>query len=140
MTGVQIPMDVYESPREIVIIIPLGGVQKKSVEMYFEDYKFQSMTEAAIKLSMTTFGNSIIHYAVRPVVGSLIKSGVGATSETLGYVANSFLPGSGEIIKPVFSGAMNFLIPWTAAKITTVIAQNGLLCGADYVSDYLKAS
>ncbi len=39
MTGVQIPMDVYESPREIVIIIPLGGVQKKSVEMYFEDYK-----------------------------------------------------------------------------------------------------
>jgi HSP20 family molecular chaperone IbpA len=38
MSDVQIPMDVYESPREIVIIIPLGGVQKKSVEMYFEDY------------------------------------------------------------------------------------------------------
>ena len=32
-------MDVYESPREIVIVVPLGGVQKKSVEMYFDDYK-----------------------------------------------------------------------------------------------------
>ncbi len=39
MSGVQIPMDVYESPREIVIIVPLGWVQKKSVEMYFDDYK-----------------------------------------------------------------------------------------------------
>lgn len=32
-------MDVYESPRELVIMIPLGGVQKKSVELFFEDYK-----------------------------------------------------------------------------------------------------
>lgn len=39
MSAVQIPMDVYQSPREIVIIIPLGGVQKKSVEIYFEEYK-----------------------------------------------------------------------------------------------------
>jgi len=35
---ISIPMDVYTSPREIVIILPLGGVQKKSVEIYFEDY------------------------------------------------------------------------------------------------------
>lgn len=39
MSKVQIPMDVYESPREIVIMVPLGWVQKKSVEMYFDDYK-----------------------------------------------------------------------------------------------------
>lgn len=32
-------MDVYESPRELVIMIPLGWVQKKSVELFFEDYK-----------------------------------------------------------------------------------------------------
>lgn len=39
MASVQIPMDVYQSPRELVIIIPLGGVQKKSVEIFFEEYK-----------------------------------------------------------------------------------------------------
>ncbi len=39
MSSVQIPMDVYESPREIVIVVPLWGVQKKSVEMFFDDYK-----------------------------------------------------------------------------------------------------
>lgn len=35
----QIPIDLYESPKELLIIMPLGGVQKKSVEMYFDDYK-----------------------------------------------------------------------------------------------------
>src|SRR5437016_4091397 len=34
--SVQIPLDVYTSPREVVIIMPLGGVQKKSLEIFFE--------------------------------------------------------------------------------------------------------
>lgn len=39
MQNISIPMDIYESPREVVIIIPLGGVQKKSIELYFDDFK-----------------------------------------------------------------------------------------------------
>jgi len=36
MQAIGIPMDIYESPREIVIIIPLGWVDKKSIELYFD--------------------------------------------------------------------------------------------------------
>lgn len=32
-------MDIYESPREIVIVVPLGGVDKKSVELFFDDFQ-----------------------------------------------------------------------------------------------------
>lgn len=39
MSNISIPMDVYESPREIVIIMPLGWVDKKSIELYFDDFK-----------------------------------------------------------------------------------------------------
>lgn len=39
MQALSIPMDIYESPKEIVIMIPLGGVQKKSIELYFDDFK-----------------------------------------------------------------------------------------------------
>ncbi len=39
MTNIGIPMDIYESPREIVIIVPLGGVDKKSVELFFDDFQ-----------------------------------------------------------------------------------------------------
>lgn len=39
MSLVAIPIDIYESPREIVILMPLWGVDKKSIEVYFEDFK-----------------------------------------------------------------------------------------------------
>ncbi len=39
MANIGIPMDIYESPREIVMIIPLWGVDKKSVELYFDDFQ-----------------------------------------------------------------------------------------------------
>lgn len=39
MSSVAIPMDIYESPREIVILMPLWWVDKKSIELYFEDFK-----------------------------------------------------------------------------------------------------
>lgn len=35
MSVIQIPRDVYESPREVVIIMPLGGVNKKSLNIDF---------------------------------------------------------------------------------------------------------
>lgn len=35
MSTIQIPRDIYESPREVVIIMPLGGVQKKSLSIDF---------------------------------------------------------------------------------------------------------
>jgi HSP20 family molecular chaperone IbpA len=38
MHTIGIPTDIYESPREIVIIIPLGWVDKKTIELYFEDF------------------------------------------------------------------------------------------------------
>lgn len=38
MTDITIPMDMYESPREIVMLIPLGWVEKKSVEVYVDDF------------------------------------------------------------------------------------------------------
>jgi HSP20 family molecular chaperone IbpA len=34
-----IPYDMYESPQEVVIILPLGGVKKESVEVKIVDYK-----------------------------------------------------------------------------------------------------
>lgn len=34
-----IPFDVYESPQEIVILMPLGWVQKESLEIKIEDYR-----------------------------------------------------------------------------------------------------
>ncbi len=34
-----IPYDMYESPQEVVIILPLGGVKKESVEVKVEDYR-----------------------------------------------------------------------------------------------------
>jgi len=34
-----IPYDVYESPQEIVILIPLWGVNKKTVDVWLKDYK-----------------------------------------------------------------------------------------------------
>lgn len=36
---VDIPMDVYESWDEIVIVLPLGGVSKNSIEVYLEKTK-----------------------------------------------------------------------------------------------------
>jgi HSP20 family molecular chaperone IbpA len=39
MTKIDIPMDIYESARELVIIIPLAGVQRESLNMKLEDYK-----------------------------------------------------------------------------------------------------
>lgn len=34
-----IPYDMYESPQEIIVIVPLGGVSKDSLEIRIEDYK-----------------------------------------------------------------------------------------------------
>lgn len=34
-----IPYDMYESPQEVVIILPLGGVKKESVAVKIEDYR-----------------------------------------------------------------------------------------------------
>lgn len=39
MTKIDIPMDIYESAKELVVIIPLAGVDKKSLEMTMEDYR-----------------------------------------------------------------------------------------------------
>jgi len=37
--AVSIPTDIYESPKELVLIVPLWGVQKESVSLRIEDYK-----------------------------------------------------------------------------------------------------
>ena len=34
-----IPYDMYESPQEVIIIIPLGWVKKESVEVKIENYR-----------------------------------------------------------------------------------------------------
>ena len=34
-----IPYDMYESPQEVVIIVPLGWVKKESVEVKIENYR-----------------------------------------------------------------------------------------------------
>ena len=34
-----IPYDMYESPQEVIIVLPLGGVKKESVEVKIEDYR-----------------------------------------------------------------------------------------------------
>lgn len=39
MTKIDIPMDIHESQKELVVIIPLAGVDKKSLEMNMEDYR-----------------------------------------------------------------------------------------------------
>lgn len=35
----RIPYDVYESPQEIVILLPLGGVKKESIKLSIKDYR-----------------------------------------------------------------------------------------------------
>ena len=34
-----IPYDIYESPQEIVILLPLGGVDKSSIKLSIDDYR-----------------------------------------------------------------------------------------------------
>jgi HSP20 family molecular chaperone IbpA len=34
-----IPYDMYESPQEVIIVLPLGGVQKESIEVKIQDYR-----------------------------------------------------------------------------------------------------
>lgn len=34
-----IPYDMFQSPQEIVIIMPLGGIQKNSLKLSINDYK-----------------------------------------------------------------------------------------------------
>ena len=34
--NINIPLDVYESPEEIVIVFPLGGVKKESISIWLE--------------------------------------------------------------------------------------------------------
>ena len=36
---IDIPYDIYESPAEVVIIMPLGWVKKESLELKVEDYR-----------------------------------------------------------------------------------------------------
>jgi HSP20 family molecular chaperone IbpA len=34
-----IPYDLYESPQELVILLPLGGVRKESIVLEIKDYR-----------------------------------------------------------------------------------------------------
>ncbi|MDR2190644.1 MAG: hypothetical protein LBP53_05695 [Candidatus Peribacteria bacterium] len=34
-----VPYDMYESPQEVVIILPLGGVKKDSIAVKIEEYR-----------------------------------------------------------------------------------------------------
>ncbi|MFA7298105.1 MAG: Hsp20/alpha crystallin family protein [Candidatus Absconditabacterales bacterium] len=34
-----IPYDIYESPQEIVILLPLGGVKKETLKLSIKDYR-----------------------------------------------------------------------------------------------------
>ena len=36
---IDIPYDIYESPNEVVIIMPLWWVKKESLELKVEDYR-----------------------------------------------------------------------------------------------------
>lgn len=36
---IDIPYDIYESPAEVVIVMPLGWVKKESLELKVEDYR-----------------------------------------------------------------------------------------------------
>jgi len=35
----EIPFDVYESPQELVIVLPLGGVKKETIDLKIEEYR-----------------------------------------------------------------------------------------------------
>ncbi|MFA6256339.1 MAG: Hsp20/alpha crystallin family protein [Candidatus Absconditabacterales bacterium] len=35
----RIPYDIYESPQEIVILLPLGGVKKETLKLGIKDYR-----------------------------------------------------------------------------------------------------
>jgi HSP20 family molecular chaperone IbpA len=34
-----IPYDIYESPQELVLFLPLGGVKKESLTLSIKDYR-----------------------------------------------------------------------------------------------------
>ena len=37
----RIPYDIYESPQELLILMPLGGVKKESLSLEIKDYKLR---------------------------------------------------------------------------------------------------
>lgn len=39
MSKIDIPMDIYESSKELVIIIPLAGVDKNSLNIAMDEYR-----------------------------------------------------------------------------------------------------
>lgn len=53
-----IPYDIYESPEEIFIVIPLGGVNKNSLNLAIQDYKLH-ITGKREKLNIKTNLNPI---------------------------------------------------------------------------------
>lgn len=42
-----IPYDIYESPQELVLFLPLGGVKKESLTLSIKDYKLVIRGERA---------------------------------------------------------------------------------------------
>ncbi len=38
-SSINIPYDIYESPNEMVIIMPLGWVKKETVDIFIDDYR-----------------------------------------------------------------------------------------------------
>lgn len=36
-----IPYDIYESPQEIVIIMPLSGVKKETLKLHIKNYRLE---------------------------------------------------------------------------------------------------
>jgi len=36
---INIPYDIYESPNEMVVVMPLGGVKRESIDISIDDYR-----------------------------------------------------------------------------------------------------
>lgn len=54
-TTLSIPYDLYESPQELVIILPLWGVKKESISLEIKDYRLLIVGERVRPLLKDAF-------------------------------------------------------------------------------------
>ena len=105
---------------------------------YAQDYDFNHPVKLIAQLGMTAVGSTLIHYFVRPIASSFVQSYGSVAVEAVGGTLNGVLPGSGEVVKPVLSGALN-VVPWLVAKMTTMAAQKSLFAIAGQFDAHLAA-
>lgn len=66
-----IPYDIYESPQEVVIVLPLGGVQKDSIKLSIKNYRLiisGKRTKPTVKDSLLPLKEECYRWNIEQVI------------------------------------------------------------------------